>query len=438
MAALAGGLALAVVVLPVVASGHARSVRSPAAVVTALIAALAAWIVPAVAGRATALAPLGAVLVAAAAWLLPQARRGGTTWVVAAVLGAAAGLVAGGGRPLRPSAAGGLAGAALLVAARAAGGRDGTLVAAVLLAVAATSARLAAERPRAARTPTRARVTGAVVLAVATGATLWVGADSARVTWFGSLVSHGPARTGRVALTFDDGPDIVSTLAVRDVLDARHVKGTFFTVGKAMVARPDISRALLADGHLLGDHSYLHDSLRWLDPRYPELDRNERAFATRLGVCPAFFRPPHGQHTPFMARAVGRHHMRMVTWDVSAGDWATGDAGLVARRVLRDVRPGSIIDLHDGLDGNLVADRSVLVRALPVILDGLAARRLRPVRLDTLLGSPGYRSCGAGKGRRRPTRLAAAGIAARSIAASTRLVRERYTGTGTTTSFETR
>jgi len=82
--------------------------------------------------------------------------------------------------------------------------------------------------------------------------------------------------------------------------------------------------------------------------------------------------------------------MTMVTWDVSAGDFATHDAGLVARRVLDRVRPGAIIDLHDGIDGDLTADRSVLTRALPMIVDGLRARGLRPVRLDVLLDRPGY------------------------------------------------
>ena len=80
----------------------------------------------------------------------------------------------------------------------------------------------------------------------------------------------------------------------------------------------------------------------------------------------------------------------MVGWDVSAGDWKTDDARLVARRVLDDVEPGSIIVLHDGLDGSVTADRSVLVGAVPLILDGLGRRDLKPVRLDTLLGERGY------------------------------------------------
>jgi peptidoglycan/xylan/chitin deacetylase (PgdA/CDA1 family) len=82
--------------------------------------------------------------------------------------------------------------------------------------------------------------------------------------------------------------------------------------------------------------------------------------------------------------------MSTVTWNVSAGDWATDDPALVASRVLHRVRPGSIILLHDGLDGRTTADRSVVVAALPRILDGLKARGLEAVRLDDLLGGPGY------------------------------------------------
>jgi peptidoglycan/xylan/chitin deacetylase (PgdA/CDA1 family) len=241
-----------------------------------------------------------------------------------------------------------------------------------------------------------ARAAIAVVLAAfvaCAGFAVWEGANSPTARWFGALVSHGPRGQDRVALTFDDGPNAGATLAIAGILDAHGLKGAFFTVGKALDARPDISRELLGRGHLLGNHSYRHDSTSWLDPRYGELARTQRAFARRLGTCPAFFRPPHGQHTPFMAAAIHRRGMTMIGWDDSAGDWATHDAAVVSRRILRKVRPGSIIDLHDGLDGDVTADRSVLVRALPMILDGLAQRQLRPVRLDELLGRRGYVPC---------------------------------------------
>jgi peptidoglycan/xylan/chitin deacetylase (PgdA/CDA1 family) len=218
----------------------------------------------------------------------------------------------------------------------------------------------------------------------------WIAANTPGVGWFGGQISHGARDSNRVAITFDDGPDDTYTLQIRDLLDAHGVKGTFFTVGKALDARPDISQALYDDGHLLGDHSYHHDGWRWLDPRYPELQRTQDAFQRHLGVCPTFFRPPHGQKTPFMSWVIHDHGMKMVTWDVSAADWVSHDGQQVAKDVLDRVQPGSIILLHDGLDGLVHSDRSVLLTALPLILDGLKAKGLEPVRLDELLGIPGY------------------------------------------------
>jgi peptidoglycan/xylan/chitin deacetylase (PgdA/CDA1 family) len=93
-----------------------------------------------------------------------------------------------------------------------------------------------------------------------------------------------------------------------------------------------------------------------------------------------------------MAKVVEDAGMTMVTWDVSAADWATTDGDQVARRVLEKVKPGSIILLHDGIDGNIGADRGVILKALPIILDGLRERGLTPVTLDKLLGVAGYLS----------------------------------------------
>jgi len=49
--------------------------------------------------------------------------------------------------------------------------------------------------------------------------------------------------------------------------------------------------------------------------------------------------------------------------------------------------------LHDGLNGNPLADRTALVKALPLILAGLRAKHLHPVRLDKLIGGPAYIPC---------------------------------------------
>jgi peptidoglycan/xylan/chitin deacetylase (PgdA/CDA1 family) len=241
--------------------------------------------------------------------------------------------------------------------------------------------------------PARRRVTATVLLLAVIGFGAYVGAETPSVHWFGGGITHGATARGEVALTFDDGPNLSATLPIMRILETAGAKGTFFEVGKAIDAEPQITRALYEHGQLLGNHSYHHDQWRWLDPRYPELERTQKAFQRAIGVCPTYYRPPHGDRTPFIARVVSDHHMRIVMWDDSSGDWAVTSPRTIARRIVRGARAGSIIVLHDGLDGNPAANREVLVRAMPLILDGLRAKHLDVVGLDKMIGGPAYERC---------------------------------------------
>jgi peptidoglycan/xylan/chitin deacetylase (PgdA/CDA1 family) len=229
-------------------------------------------------------------------------------------------------------------------------------------------------------------------LAVA-GSLALIGATNPAAQWLGPVVSHGPRDANRVALTFDDGPNGDATRRILDVLDERGVKATFFVVGKAVEAEPATVQRIVADGHLLGNHSHSHDGWRFIQPGYPELQQGERDIVLATGVCPRYYRPPHGTHTPFVWLAARQRSMRVVTWDVSAADWDATDAAGLARKIVAQSHPGSIVLLHDGIDGIAGADREVVVQALPAILDGLRARGLEPVRLDRLLDESGERPC---------------------------------------------
>ncbi|MDE3094951.1 MAG: polysaccharide deacetylase family protein [Chloroflexota bacterium] len=397
-----------VTVLAAIAIAASPVYASPLRCAVAAAIAFGCWALSARVRAPRLIGLLGLFGALVSAWLLAQASYYAAAWFTAPALGVGIGLVSGaasgapGGR--RPAGAGGwkrgaaaaavasLVVAGLLVGVRALFGRDGAMAAgAAYVAFAGAAALLAMPGRRWRAVALAPAAAFSLLLPGVTAA--YIGATTPRATWFGSLTSHGPRTGNEVAITFDDGPNPPYTEEIAAILDAHGVKGTFFTVGKALDKRPDASRALMADGHLLGNHSYLHDAVRWLDPRYPELQRAQDAFKRNLGVCPAFYRPPHGSHTPFIAHVVADHGMTMITWDDSAGDWATNDGQLVARRILKGVRPGSIILLHDGIDGNIGANRTVILQALPIILDGLKARGLQPVRLDKLLGKPGYVPC---------------------------------------------
>jgi peptidoglycan/xylan/chitin deacetylase (PgdA/CDA1 family) len=340
-----------------------------------------------------ALAVAGGAVASTAAWLLPQRDDIGSAVILAVLFAVGAGIATEPPPPSRPARDAGLAAVVVMFALYFAASQDVLLVVVVSVVIAATAATAAGYFPTRASSRGRAIVFGTVLLATTLVLAGYIGAETPGATWFGGGIVHGPVVGGQVALTFDDGPNVGASEKIMAILDAHGVKGTFFQVGKAIDADPQITRALYDDGQLLGNHSYHHDQWRWLDPRYPELERTQAAFRRAIGICPVLYRPPHGDRTPFLAQVVRDHHMRMVLWSASAGDWATNDAQLVARRILAGARPGAILLLHDGLDGQPAADREVLVKALPIILDGLRDKGLSAVRLDRLLGTGDYQSC---------------------------------------------
>ncbi len=399
--ALATGYGLAVLSSPIVTldddpSGRQVLTTVMAVVIAALLALLfGGW----VSTRRTMW--LGPALVAAAALLYDVTSAGVATAVIALVLGAGVGLAVGPlpERGLWVRVAAGLAAGLVTVGIAwvVADSPTTPLVISVLVVAAACAARviLPGSQPTgsASGASTR-RILLGTALGGAVALLAWTGANDPQLSWFGPVAAHGPREAGQVALTFDDGPNDPYTLEIADELTRRGVRGSFFEVGKAVEEHPEITQALVRDGHLVGNHSFHHDYWRWLDPLYPELDATQGALSSAIGECPRFFRPPHGQRTPLMAVQVARRDMVTVTWDVSAADWITDDGELVAKRVLNRVRPGSIVLLHDGLDGIAGEDRSVVADALPLILDGLEERGLEPVRLDEMLGGPAYlRDC---------------------------------------------
>jgi peptidoglycan/xylan/chitin deacetylase (PgdA/CDA1 family) len=343
------------------------------------------------------LAVVGAAVAATSAWLVPQRDDVAVVTITAFLFALGAGMAMdlwSSPDPTRPAVRNATIAAIVLPFALAfVVSENVLLLLAVLLVIAGTAATVFGRLPTRTTGRGRAITFGAVLVATTLIFTGYVGAETPDATWFGGGTVHGPTNTNEVALTFDDGPNIGATRKIMAILDAHGIKGTFFEVGKAIDADPQITRALYDDGQLLGNHSYHHDQWRWLDPGYPELQRTQASFKRAIGTCPVLYRPPHGDRTPFLAQVVRDHHMRMVLWSASAGDWATNDAKLVARRILAGARPGSILLLHDGLDGNPAANREVLVRALPLIIDGLRAKGLTPVRLDQLLGTGSYQTC---------------------------------------------
>lgn len=205
---------------------------------------------------------------------------------------------------------------------------------------------------------------------------------------FYPTVSRGARSAGCVALTFDDGPDPAVTPQVLDVLARHRAHATFFVIGKALAAQPDLARRMLAEGHAIGHHSWQHS--RWQNFRLfrwqlRELERGEQALAALQGDRrPLLYRPPVGLKRPELARAVWQRGLTLVAWSLHSRDTFARDPVRIARRVLGKIRAGDIVLLHDGHDlGG--RRRAHCVEAVRLILDGLQARGERCVTVAELL-----------------------------------------------------
>lgn len=193
---------------------------------------------------------------------------------------------------------------------------------------------------------------------------------------------RGSERMALVALTFDDGPGR-DTMRILSALNRLRVPGTFFVIGRQLEGRERELRAIAAHGDEIGVHSWSHPDLTTLPPARvrSELLGTRNAIRRAAAVDPALYRPPYGAIDRRVMAAVAPARMVPVLWDADGDDWAEdATAARVARTVLSEVRPGSIILLHDG-----GGRRGVTVRALPRIVAGLRARGLEPVLVSELL-----------------------------------------------------
>lgn len=182
-----------------------------------------------------------------------------------------------------------------------------------------------------------------------------------------------------VALTFDDGPTQAGLDAVLPVLERHGAHATFFLIGSDAQAHPELVRRLAAAGHEIGNHSYSHVRMVGHGAAFydAEIERTQAALKA-AGVDARLFRPPFGKKLIGLPQAVERHGLKMITWDVE--DPATGDPRAFADAVVREAHPGAIILIHPMYSANGTARA-----ALPLILDGLAAKGLRPVTVGELL-----------------------------------------------------
>jgi peptidoglycan-N-acetylglucosamine deacetylase len=189
-----------------------------------------------------------------------------------------------------------------------------------------------------------------------------------------------------VALSFDDCDNASAWRSILQALSAADAKATFFCPGQQVLRFPALAKATVRKGHTVGSHGWDHALLtgRSVEATAWRLRRDAAAWhQVAHSTSVPYFRPPYGRYDSNVLAASGHTgYGRVILWDVDPQDWQNPAPSVIASRVLTDVHPGAIVIMH--VKSNTAA-------ALPLILDGLRRRQLKPVNLDTLFAAGGLR-----------------------------------------------
>jgi peptidoglycan/xylan/chitin deacetylase (PgdA/CDA1 family) len=191
-----------------------------------------------------------------------------------------------------------------------------------------------------------------------------------------------------VAITFDDGPS-PSTEGLYRTLLRYGVPGTFFMIGERVATLMEATggaallREMIDHGMEIGNHSYSHarDLPDEGEGASLQLELANREIERATGFTPCLFRPPYGNLTPELVQRAKVLGLTTVKWDVDPEDWRHPGANVIRDRVLANVKPGSIVVLHDNLE-----TRGQTEEALPGIVEALRGRGYRLVTVTQLLG----------------------------------------------------
>ena len=149
-----------------------------------------------------------------------------------------------------------------------------------------------------------------------------------------------------IALTFDDGPSRKYTPILLDGLKERGVYATFFLMGKNIEGKEDIVKRMSEEGHLIGNHSYEHIQLTKAGAKAvcEAVEHTQEQIEAITGKRPEYIRPPYGDWNEELEEKIG---MAPVLWSLDSMDWKLKDTGKIIHQVLKDVKDGDIILLHD-------------------------------------------------------------------------------------------
>jgi len=201
-------------------------------------------------------------------------------------------------------------------------------------------------------------------------------------TYSSEPIRHVKTTQKVVALTFDDGPEAPYTQKMLDVLKKHNVKATFYMLGGNAKAYPQLVKEVIQDGHDIGNHTWSHSMMKNKSVEAMKKDiQSVDTVLRNLGYQKEItFRAPHGVTSPNLKIALSQLNKRMVLFTFLAQDWTKISAQNIYDNVMKQMKPGLIIVLHDG-----GKRRDNTVKATEMLIETLEKQGYKFVTVSELL-----------------------------------------------------
>jgi peptidoglycan/xylan/chitin deacetylase (PgdA/CDA1 family)/2-polyprenyl-3-methyl-5-hydroxy-6-metoxy-1,4-benzoquinol methylase len=215
------------------------------------------------------------------------------------------------------------------------------------------------------------------------------------VSYYLPIITRGSSGSNRVVLSFDDGPDPLTTPLLLDLLNKFKVKAVFFVTGVNATANPELIKEILKRGHEIGNHSHNHDPLLMVKgtKRLRNEIRTVQDILKEFGIRPLAFRPPVGITNPRLRRILLDEGMFCCNFSNRPCDFGNRRTRGIARRILRRLKPGDIILLHDRRPQN--NNLLVWLQEIEYLISGINAAGFEMTGLAELLSVPVMEEAGA-------------------------------------------
>ncbi len=188
----------------------------------------------------------------------------------------------------------------------------------------------------------------------------------------------------KIAVTFDVAWENSNTDELIRILKDNDAKATFFITGDWCDRCPDDVKKFSEAGHEIGNHSDQHPHVLGANVNDLIADTREcsRKIQMLTGKEPTLYRAPYGEFDDSLITTIEGMGMNVIQWDVDSVDWKKPSAGDIKKKVLKGVKPGSILLFHNDLENT--------TEALPEILSNLKSQGYKFVTVSDLIMKENY------------------------------------------------